>query len=316
MNERLAAVAASQSGVFGVADVARLGISTNDLTRMIRRREIIRVRRGAYVVATAYLGVDPFDRYALRVKAVLRSRGPGDRASHHAALALLGIGTFGVREDVVAVETRGASRARTHAGLATMPWSGGDTWSVSGFRCVGAAKACVQVAVVSGFVAGVCAMDSALHEKRCDREELARLVAALPPRPRSAARRALDAVDPLAESVGESRTRIILADAGFTLRSQVAFEDRAGRVGRVDFLVDDCVIVEFDGLRKYAGADGQRALAAEKRREERLTRMGYEVVRIVWAELDDPADIVRRVRHARVLARERRAAVARVAGAR
>ena len=308
MNERLFAVAASQSGVFGAADAARLGITTNDLTRMLRRREIVRVRRGAYVMAANYLGAEPFNRYALRVKAVLRSRGPADRASHHAALALRGIGTFGVREDLVVVESKDVSRARTHAGLATMPWSGGDTWSVGGFRCVGAATACVQVAVASGFVAGVCAMDRALRETRCERGELARSMATLAPRSQSAAQRALDAVDPRAESVGESRTRIILVDAGFTLRSQVRFTDRTGPVGRVDLLVDDCVVVEFDGLLKYAGADGRRALAAEKAREERLTRMGYEVVRVVWSELDDPADIVRRVRRARALARERRTA--------
>lgn len=314
MNQRLAAVAASQSGVFGIVDAARLGISTNDLTRMIRRREIIRVRRGAYVVAASYLGVEPSERYALRVKAVLRSRGTADRASHHGALALLGIGTVGVREDIVVVETREVSRSRTHAGLATMPWSGGDTWSVSGFRCVSAARACVQVAVASGFVAGVCAMDAALHEQRCDRPELASIIAALPQRSRSAAQRALDAVDPRAESVGESRTRIILRDAGLRVRSQVELRDSTGFVGRVDLLVDDCVVVEFDGLRKYAGADGQWALAAEKSREERISRLGYEVVRVVWSELDEPATIVARVRRARSLARERRAARARTSG--
>lgn len=308
MDERLAACAASQGGVFGSEDVARFGVSTSELTRMVRRREVIRIRRGAYVVAAHYLGVPAFDRYALRVKAVLRSRGAGERASHQSALALLGIGVAQAREDVVLLESPSVSRVRSHAGLVAVPASGGSTWLAGGFACVSPAKACVQVAAASGFVAGVCAMDSALFLQRCNREALNHEIARLAPRVRAAARRALEAVDPLAESVGESRTRIILRDAGFEVRSQVEFRDAAGFIGRVDLVVDDCVVVEFDGLQKYAAADGKRALAAEKAREERLSRQRYEVVRVVWSDLEDPATVVARVRRARTLARERRRA--------
>lgn len=311
MHERLAAVAASQSGVFSVADAVRVGVSTNELTRMVRRKEVIRVRRGAYVLASAYWGAPSFDRYALRTKAVLRSRPATDRASHQSALALHGIGTFGARQDVVLVESRDVSRTRTHAGLTTVPWSGGDTWAFGSFHSVSATTACVQVAGAAGFLAGVCAMDNAIFTHRITQQQLGEAVAALPARPRTAAERSFDAVDPLAESVGETRTRIILLDAGFSVRSQVGFQDSAGFVGRVDFHVDDCVIVEFDGLLKYGGDGGQAALVAEKAREERLTRLGYEVVRLVWVDLDDPPEIVRRVRRARSVARERRAALVR-----
>ncbi|WP_109473765.1 hypothetical protein [Ornithinimicrobium cavernae] len=51
------------------------------------------------------------------------------------------------------------------------------------------------------------------------------------------------------------------------------------------------VIVEFDGLVKYAGLDGRRALAAEKMREDRLRRLGYAVVRLTWRDLDNPARV-------------------------
>ena len=307
MHERLAAIAASQSGVFGMGDALRVGVSTNELTRMVRREEVIRVRRGAYVVAAAYWGAAPFDRYGLRVRAVLRTR-QGDRASHQSALALHRIGTFAAREDIVVVESRDVGRTRTHSGLVTVPWSDGQTWAFGAFHGVSATAACVQVAVASGFIAGVCAMDNAIFQKRSTHEGLVEVVAALPTRSRMIAQRALDAVDTQAESVGETRTRIILLDAGFALRSQVRLRDAAGLIGRVDFVVDDCVVVEFDGLMKYGGDRGQAALVAEKAREERLTRLGYEVVRIVWAELEDAAEIVRRVRRARTLARERRAA--------
>ena len=69
----------------------------------------------------------------------------------------------------------------------------------------------------------------------------------------------------------------------------------------VDFLLDDApVVIEFDGRVKYGrGADeldpfgrrrsGQEVLWQEKRREDRLRELGYEVVRVVWSELDSPA---------------------------
>ncbi len=305
MNERLAAIAADQSGVFALADAARVGVSTDELTAMVRRSEVYRVRRGAYVLSDWYADALPSVRYLLRVKAVLRARGEKHRASHQSALALLGIAAFGVPENVIAIESRVADRVRTKAGLALHPWSSARTWAVGPFHSVAPATACVQVAATTGFLAGVCAMDSGLQQERFGRDDLTGALANVPALRRSLVRRAIEATDPRAESVGETRTRIILTDVGFTVRSQVDLEDRAGFIGRVDFLVDDCVVVEFDGLTKYAGTDGQRALAAEKAREERLTRLGHEVVRIIWSELEDPAGLIARVRQARRVARER-----------
>jgi very-short-patch-repair endonuclease len=67
-------------------------------------------------------------------------------------------------------------------------------------------------------------------------------------------------------------------------------------VARVDFLVGDRVVVEFDGRVKY-GMDGrpEEALWAEKQREDRLRELGLVVVRIVWADLQRPEVIVQRV---------------------
>ena len=111
----------------------------------------------------------------------------------------------------------------------------------------------------------------------------------------------------MTESVGESRTRLILSDAGFRLTPQVELRNAVRFLGRVDFVVNDCVVVEFDGLVKYAGKDGKMALASEKDRESEITRLGYEVVRIIWSELEDTSAILDRVWAAERLARDRRA---------
>jgi very-short-patch-repair endonuclease len=82
------------------------------------------------------------------------------------------------------------------------------------------------------------------------------------------------------------------------VRSQHSIVDRAGReIARADFLVGERVVVEFDGRAKY-GMDGRRPehdLWAEKRREDRIRELGYIVVRVVWADLDRPDEVVARV---------------------
>ncbi|MCA1781491.1 MAG: type IV toxin-antitoxin system AbiEi family antitoxin domain-containing protein [Dermatophilaceae bacterium] len=312
MDRRLQTLAATQYGVFSAADAARVGVSPDELATLSRRREIVRVRRGAYVLSNAFAVAEPSETYLLRVRAVLRTRPKQDRASHQSALPLLGIGSYDVPSDVIAVETRQVTRRRVRAGLATHPWTGGDTWSRGEFRSVSPAVACAQVALVAGFVAAVCAMDSAQHLGLCTRAELHEAATTIGgPRTRTI-ERAILASDPDAESVGESRTRIILTDGGFSMRSQEDLRDDDGFIGRVDFLVDDCVIVEFDGMVKYSGTTGQAALAREKIREDRLRRRGYEVERVIWGELDDPVSLVLRIEHSRRVARERRSARERV----
>ena len=300
----------AQQGAFGVRDAARVGVGSDEITRLVREGEVIRVRRGAYVLSSVYAVAPRHEQYRLRVLAVLRSR-PDLCASHHSALALLGIARFDTRDGVLEFECRGVRRRRVRAGLAINPWSE-DDWTSHGPPTVSPAQACVQVATTAGFTSAVCAMDNALHKKLCTRAQLEEAAAQLPVLHRSVASRAIAAADGACESPGESRTRILLVDAGFGVVSQQ--EIRSGRelIGRVDFLVDGCVVVEFDGLMKYDGVDGRRNLAAEKTREERLNRLGYEVVRVIWSELNHPNELRRRVRVARALARERRAAMTRI----
>lgn len=80
------------------------------------------------------------------------------------------------------------------------------------------------------------------------------------------------------------------------MRSQVSLSDEEGFIGRVDLLVGDRVVVEFDGAVKYDGMDGRRALMEEKRREERLRDAGFRVVRVTWSDLSRPGQLVVRVR--------------------
>jgi very-short-patch-repair endonuclease len=75
-------------------------------------------------------------------------------------------------------------------------------------------------------------------------------------------------------------------------------DERGDFVARVDFLVNGTkVVVEFDGKVKYAAGD-PKVLWLEKRREDRLRRLGYVVVRITWAQLERPGAVAAAVRAA------------------
>ncbi len=104
-------------------------------------------------------------------------------------------------------------------------------------------------------------------------------------------------VDGRRESVGESRCGVALAMAGIEATPQVTIRHLNGDVvARVDFLVDGTkVVIEFDGKVKYAAGD-PKVLWEEKRREDRLRRLGYVVVRITWADLERPGGVAAVVR--------------------
>jgi hypothetical protein len=120
--------------------------------------------------------------------------------------------------------------------------------------------------------------------------------------------RAVGFGDGRSESVGESRLRVLLADLGLPAPVlQAEIRDAAGvLVARVDFLLARWgIVIEFDGAVKYAGT-GAEALIAEKRREDRIRDLGYEVVRVVWADLAAPAELVGRIRRAIARSQARR----------
>ncbi|PZS20446.1 MAG: hypothetical protein DLM57_01735 [Pseudonocardiales bacterium] len=89
---------------------------------------------------------------------------------------------------------------------------------------------------------------------------------------------------PLAESPLESLTRLALHDSGFPAPElQVVIDDDAyGRHYRVDMLWRERrLVLEADGKVKCTRDE----LWREKRRELRLTRLGYRVERVTWADV-------------------------------
>jgi len=160
--------------------------------------------------------------------------------------------------------------------------------------------AIVQSAAFAGITAGVAAADAALSTGQVTRKDLevALRIARLGPG-RADARTAVELADGLAESPGESWARVLFVSLGLpTVELQTEIRDARGKfVGRVDFLFrTHRTVVEFDGLVKYGGADGRQALIDEKRREDALRALGYQVVRLTWRDRYHPALVDRLVK--------------------
>lgn len=290
MNPRLHALAMAQGGVFGSADARTVDADDAELRSLVRSREVVRVRRGAYVLGPLWSEAKHEEQLRLFTLAVLRTRDK-DVATHHAALALNHLPLHGVRLDVVDVQSK-VDRVRLSAGLRTQPGSLPYT-TTDGAKCVSIEHAIVQVLLRSGMEAALVPLDAALRTKVCTLERVRAAVAGMvPPTRKALGERLIALADPKSDSPGETRTRLLLHDLGHQWRSQVVICDEGGDfVAKVDFLLEGKVVVEFDGFKKYGGADGARALAAEKRREDRLRALGYRVVRLVWADLNRPEHV-------------------------
>lgn len=292
----------AQHGVLGSRQLTQLGIAPDEVGRWIATGELVRVRRGAFVNATIWEPADRDERYRLTVAAAMRSRGADEMASHHSALALHRLPLWHVDRDLV-VLSGDVQETTTGAGVRMMPLRAlVDRVGVDGLPTMAVADAVVAAASVN-VESGVVAGDAAVHDGRCSVADLlaagSRLRRGL--RGKARLRAALAHIDGSSESPGESRTRLVLSALGLPLESQAVVHDEVGDfVGRVDFLVAGRVVIEFDGAMKYRGIEGPAIVVAEKRREDRLRELGYEVVRLTWDDLARPERVLARVRAALV----------------
>lgn len=286
-------------GVLSSAELRAAGLGKVSLAALVRNGHLVRVTPGMYALPADL----PAERALARLGVAVERRLQGRVVmSHHTALAALGLPLMQRKlpMDVahLTYRERGCSRSRSdhvlHRAPPEAPLSG----------AVGPASALVQVGSVWGERPFVVAADAALRAGLTSHAEIESVLAR---RTNLAAhpclKRALQRLDPLSESPGESLLRLLLLDLGFEVESQVAVVTGRGAY-RLDFAVTGMkVAVEFDGLGKYdARPDARRA---EKRREEDLRTADWEVVRCQWTDLDDTAEVARRVRWALARARPR-----------
>ena len=188
---------------------------------------------------------------------------------------------------------------------------------IDGVRTTSVAKTLVDLARTESFEAGVIAADSAFHSQPSVVDQVADVLErSRRHRGHTIARQALLFADGRSESVGETRLRVFLADGGFAAPElQCQILSNGGTVlGRVDLAnVTFGTLLEFDGMAKYGKLLNPHrteleVLRLEKKREEALREAGWQVLRVVWADLADPPSLQHRISDA--FARGRRALAA------
>lgn len=292
-----------QLGAFTSAQAYRAGHTHDELQRLRDHKVLESVRRGVYALREPYRALDDEQRHRVDAKACLLVLKQPATLSHETA-AVWGEQPL-LRPDLDRLHvTRPELKAsRTEAGVHHHPGAlpTAHLREVDGVRITSAARTAVDVARTSPFPQGLAAVDSALRAGTPADEIKEVLVFCRAWAGARGASRAVAAGDGRADNPGESLSRAVLIEGGLTPTGlQVPIVDADGFVGYADFgWYPLMVLGEFDGKGKYGdAAQAVELLWQEKRREDRLRALGYEVVRWTWADLMQPARLTARVRGA------------------
>ncbi|ANS77528.1 hypothetical protein SGUI_0132 [Serinicoccus hydrothermalis] len=303
MHPELQAFLTTHYHVVTTREAAGLGFNREVLRRLVQRKILTRVARGAYVQTSVLLEQRHLtDRHVLRARALLRWHPEGWAASHTTAallwdLPLLDAGL----ERVHLCHATATGNCRRYERYTVHTFPGAKHLDATAEpRRVDLATAVVGVGLVAPRRSCVVAADAALHRQLVTVDELDEALGRQTHVPGiGGARAAIRLADASSESPGETLLRLILADLGLVAIPQYRIVENGHDIARVDFYLPQLgVVLEFDGRVKYDGHEGAAALAAEKGREDRIRSLGYGVGRVVWSDLDGTCAVDAIVRQA------------------
>jgi hypothetical protein len=280
------------------------GCDAERLARSLGRGEIVRIRHGAYASAHAEQAAT---RHRQLIAATLPRLGSDAVLSHTSAAILHGLPLWpdSLLQLHVTVRTRSSGGRRTpqlhvHPG----PLDDEDTVSLDGWPATSLARTAADLARTVSLDRAVAFADAALR-LGLPRSELERHVHQADRRHGVGQLRFVTAfADQRAESVGESRSRLIIHQVGLpSPEPQYEIVDPATGVvlARCDFGWEEHrTLGEYDGKVKYGrllepGQDPGDVVYDEKRREDMLRDLGHEVARWTSPDLRRPATIRDRV---------------------
>jgi hypothetical protein len=286
------------------------GLRDRDLAAMIKRGGWSRIRRGDYGLTPGACW--PEDRHLLLVRSTIPRLGHGGRPrilSHASATVFHGLPVWNADLTRVHVNRPGsAGLARTgviHPHRAQLAED--EVVMIDGVLVTSVARTILDLSRAYGFESGVVTADAALRTKQVTAEELAVVVERAQSRKAAGiAPHVVAFADGLAESVGESRSRVMFARVGLprpVLQREI--HANSGRlIGRVDFDIERFRTVgEFDGLRKYCrdlrpGERPEDAVVREKLREDEIRETDRQMVRWIWREIASPEVVLGRFQRA------------------
>lgn len=276
--------------------------------RELESERLKRVGPGAYALTSSWGTLSPRQKHHARVvEAAARMRGSA-LISHFAAASVHGIEILGRWPSRVDVRVDSGGRGGRSSGLIRRHGIGIDEadaeeWGTH--MMTTPAQTALDIAAIVDHTQGVVVLDQvlwtrrpggplttleelrALADRRVSRRGIARI------------RRALEAASPLADSVRESQSRVLIKQLGFPEPIlQREFLLPSGSRARTDFYFPEQDLVgEFDGTGKYLdrellrGRTPEEALLAEKDRADALARVVRRISRWRTPNLRRPREL-------------------------
>ena len=287
-------------------DLLGAGYSDDELARLTRQGELSRLRRGAYVDGALPGGAA--ERHRLLVQATVAALRRHAVVSHQSAAVLwrmplwaAPLGRVHITRNPPALQDR-STRLRCHVARLRPD----EITEVDGIPVTTPIRTALDLARSLPVEPAVVALDAALRLGLVLPDDLRARLFDISGTPGSrAAARAVGLADGRSESVGESRSRVVLHQQGLapsSLQHEIHVDGRL--VARTDFAWQERRLVgEFDGRIKYGrllrpGQNPGDAVFEEKRREDRIREADWGVVRWCWDELSTPSALCSRIRRA------------------
>ena len=253
------------------AELRSVGITPYELTAAVRSGEIVRVRRGWYAHPAADDSIVRAIRVGGRLACVSAWRSYGiwavDDGRLHVHLPESASRMRSQHDSGTALGDRVADGVVLHREDC------GPVSAVTRLRC-SVVEALAQYLREHCDDLGIATLDSALHRGALSAAQFADLRTSLPRR----CRRILDLADKRSESGTESIVRVGLLRAGIRLRLQVWVLHDV----RVDLLIGDRLVIEVDSREFHDDPD---AFERDRRRDLLLKALGFEVVRVSYAQV-------------------------------
>lgn len=290
-------MASIRGGVFTRADARACGYDRNAVQQLLRSGVWHTVGRGRYAQRGVLLVVDDQMLYLRRAHAVLRSM-PGAVASHQTAAGLHGLPLWGLDLSAVHLSAPHGRAGRLPGGVRRHVCELPAVHEWNGLRLVGPDRAVAELAATASAETATVVAEAALAAGLVSPGTLTVAVASLESG-RARARSVLSGLTDRSCSVGESRLRFILRQAGLPSPSSrtLPLDSVDGGVydewdGPALWFPDQRTVVEFDPWLPYWGepADAERTAEPEPPPAEQVW--------VPWADLDHPDLVADRVRSA------------------
>jgi very-short-patch-repair endonuclease len=257
--------------VMDSSTMAADGISWRRLRNAERDGALIRVRRGHYAVGGTRDSVVQAVRVGGRLACVSAVLDCGifgfDDGALHVNVGPSSSRLRAYRESPHEVFSNDGNRLRLH-------WDESQrSPQVSEYR-VELTDAIRQVFHCQNYRLAMATLENALHLKRLSVGDVSQIFSGLP----KSKQYLQKLVDSRADSGQETVLRLIVAEAGFAFD----FQANVPGVGRVDLMVEGCIVVEADSRQFH---DGWEAQVRDRARDVRLAALGFMSLRVVYSDI-------------------------------